>query len=122
MKGWAPSKDGGTLSKVPQLGTKKTPANHRHYRHDRHTDKEAAYPSRSLKVYVPEYTPSRATVSRFAVSDGYRTATNAGLSPSFTLVPAWTCRFQATKLPELYFRAVLADGETDTRFGWVREG
>ena len=31
MKRWAPSKEGITLSKVPQLGTKKTPANHRHY-------------------------------------------------------------------------------------------
>src|SRR5215210_4970237 len=46
----APSKQGGTLSKVPQLGTKKTPANHRHYRHDRLLGKEAAYPSRSLRV------------------------------------------------------------------------
>src|SRR5215207_4710011 len=38
----------------------------------------------NLSVYVPGYKPSRVTVSRFAVSDGYRTATNAGLSPSFT--------------------------------------
>ena len=29
MKRWAPSKEGGTLLKVPQLGTKKTAGNYR---------------------------------------------------------------------------------------------
>ncbi len=75
-----------------------------------------------ISAYVPEYKPSRATVSRFAVSDGYRTATNAGLSPSFMLASAWTYRFQVTKTSELAFSAVLADSAGGARFGRVRVG
>ena len=73
-------------------------------------------------VYVPEYKPSRAKSSRFAVSEGYRTATNAGLSPSFTLAPALRRRFQATDRHKLSFRAVLAEVPGDARFGRVRLG